>query len=119
MTMVTDALDQGILKALESWRKSWSSRDVAGYLAAYVPDFHGDSPSREDWRKERETRIANAGEIAVQVSDTQVQALDGKRARVQFRQNYRARNYQDETWKTLLMVLDQGRWLIREERAGR
>jgi RND family efflux transporter MFP subunit len=117
--VVANTPDPGILKALEAWRKAWSSGDMASYVAAYVPDYQGSGPSREAWRKERETRIAQAGALQIHISDVQVQILDNTRAQVQFQQNYHARRYQDQTWKTLMMVLDHGRWLIREERTGR
>jgi hypothetical protein len=37
---------------------------------------------------------------------------------VDFRQSYRSINFSDDTLKSLLMIMEQGRWLIREERTG-
>jgi len=113
-----ESVDRGVLQALEAWRKSWTSRDFASYLSAYAPDFRGDAPSRADWLKERETRIRKASEIDIRISDTRVRQLDEWRARVDFRQSYRSINFSDDTLKSLLMIMEQGRWLIREERTG-
>ncbi|MBK6744277.1 MAG: efflux RND transporter periplasmic adaptor subunit [Hydrogenophilales bacterium] len=118
-SMAPEAADRGVLQALEAWRKSWASRDLAGYLSAYAADFRGDAPSRAHWLKQRETRIGKAGDINIRISDARVHPLDDRRARVEFRQSYRSANFSSDTWKSLLMVLEQGRWLIREERAGR
>jgi membrane fusion protein, heavy metal efflux system len=108
-------VDEGVLQALENWRKSWASRDLTGYIAAYAPSFRGGSPTREAWIKQREARLRQADNLVVRVSDAQVRVIDDKRARVHFRQHYQASGYRDVSLKTLSMVLEKDQWLIQDE----
>jgi membrane fusion protein, heavy metal efflux system len=110
---------QSALSALEAWRRAWAGKDMAAYLAAYAADFRGESPSRSAWVRQREARISKPGTLDIRISEARVQAVDERKVRVQFRQHYQAGAYRDVTLKSLLLVLDQGRWLIREERAVR
>jgi RND family efflux transporter MFP subunit len=111
--------ETGILNAIEQWRRSWSQRDVEGYLAAYLPSFRGSSPSRDAWIKQRQTRLRQAGALDVRIEGVKVEAIDKQRARVHFRQKYHSSGYRDDTLKTLSLVLEQGKWLIQEERTAR
>ncbi len=110
-------VEKQALDALESWRKAWESKDMAGYLTAYVADFLGGSPSREAWVRQRETRIRKPGELNIRLGEVKVQPVTDNQVRVQFRQEYQAGSYRDTTLKSLLLVLEKGRWLIREERS--
>lgn len=116
-TTATPILDKGVVSALERWRKSWESKDMIGYLAAYTGDFHGESASRADWLTQRETRIQKPGPLDIRISNTRIKPLADNQVRVQFRQQYRAGSYRADTIKSLLMVKEKGQWLIKEERA--
>lgn len=107
---------EAALGALENWRKAWESKNLTNYLAAYAADFRGSSPSREAWVKQRQTRVLKPRSLDIRISDVQVQPVDSNRVKLQFRQSYRAEGYQSSTLKSLLMGLDQGKWLILDER---
>lgn len=117
-TAATDNVPDA-LEALENWRRAWASKDVAAYLAAYAADFRGTSPSRTAWVSQREARINKPVNLDIRISDARIEPVNDKQVRVRFRQHYQAGSYRANTMKSLLMVLDQGKWLIREERALR
>jgi cobalt-zinc-cadmium efflux system membrane fusion protein len=107
------------MHALENWRKAWMLKDLAGYFSAYVPDFHGEQKSAEAWRSWREERIRAASDIELRVSDAQFEVLAPERVKVEFRQEFRSAQLRAEVRKTIVFVLDDGRWLIEEERLQR
>lgn len=110
-------VEETALNALEGWRHAWESKDLAGYLAAYAANYRGNSPSREAWVKQRETLISKRSALDIRISNARVEPVADNRVRVHFRQKYQAGGYRADTLKSLLMVLDQGKWLIQEERA--
>ena len=109
-------MERAVLLALENWRKAWARQDLAGYLATYVSDFQGDSPNRDAWRKLRESRMGQSAGLDIRLSDIKVLPLTDQRVRVQFRQEYQSQTYRDVTLKSLLLVIENGRWLIQQER---
>lgn len=108
--------EHSALSALENWRKAWESKNMGEYLAAYAADFRGASASRAAWIRQREARIHKPGSLKISISDAQAQPVADNKVSVQFRQTYRANGYRSTTIKSLLMVLEQGKWLIQEER---
>lgn len=118
VTVPTLPSSSDVLAAVESWRKAWQAKDMKAYLAAYLPDYRGDKPSREDWVKQREARILKPGPLAVGVADARVHALSERKVQVHFRQRYQSQGHAAEDAKTLMLVLENGKWLIQEERAG-
>ena len=105
-----------VLDAVDGWRRAWVARDLAGYLAAYVPDYRGNAASRAAWVKQRAARLKQSGALDIQVSDARVEPLADGKARVQFLQKYQSRNHRDDSLKSLLLVFKKGKWLIQEER---
>lgn len=110
------SIEENALDAVERWRKAWESKDMAGYLAAYTADYRGESPSPAAWIKQRQARINKPGKLEISISDARILPVADNKARVNFRQKYQADGYRDDTLKSLLMVLDKGKWLILEER---
>lgn len=110
------ASNNGALNAVERWRRAWESQDLIGYLAAYTPDFRGDSASRQAWLKQREAQLRKPGNLAVRISNVQLSAVADNQVRVHFHQHYQAAGYRNDTLKSLLLVLQKGQWLIQEER---
>lgn len=107
-----------VLKAVENWAKAWSSKDTNTYLAHYAKDF--DTPkgeSRKAWAEERRTRIEGKGRISVKIESPKV-SLDGSSAIVKFRQIYSSDQLTANSRKSLSMVKQDGKWLIKQERAG-
>ncbi len=108
-----------IEEAVMTWAKAWAAKDMKKYLAAYSGQFDPPgSKSRAAWEKERYARIVTKGSISVDVSDINVKLSGDKQAQVVFRQMYRSGSLESNSRKTLEMVQENGRWLIRRESTG-
>jgi tetratricopeptide (TPR) repeat protein len=104
--------------AVASWAQAWSSRNVAGYLSAYGPDFKPPGgQSRATWEAERRARIEPRSRIGVDISDLSV-TVNADRATARFRQDYTSDNLDITSRKTLELVKAGNRWLIVRESTG-
>ncbi|MFN2645341.1 MAG: tetratricopeptide repeat protein [Burkholderiales bacterium] len=109
-----------VLKAVNEWAEAWSMRDVDAYLGHYAKDFKTPAgEARADWEKSRRSRIAGAKTIHVDVESPKVTMQAADQASVSFRQTYRSDKLNTKGPKTLQLVKADGRWLIREEKAGK
>ena len=109
-----------VLNAVNDWAQAWSKRDVDAYLAHYAKDFKTPGgESRADWENSRRSRISGAKSIQVAVDSAKVTMQGPDRASVSFRQNYQSDKLNSKNRKTLDLVKADGRWLIREEKAGK
>jgi tetratricopeptide (TPR) repeat protein len=107
-----------IAAAVEGWAKAWSAKDVKGYLAYYAPDFEvPGGESRAAWEKQRAERISRPKSIEVDAKVLNAQ-VDGNEATVTIRQGYRSDTLKSNSTKTLKMVRNGDRWLIKQERVG-
>lgn len=113
-----NAASDDVAKAVVAWADAWSRKDMKAYLGAYASDF--DTPkgmSRKAWEQEREKRIAGkGGKISVSVDAPQV-SINGDKATAKFRQHYKATGLSSSTTKTLVLVRNGSKWLIKEENA--
>ncbi|MBY0464634.1 MAG: nuclear transport factor 2 family protein, partial [Burkholderiales bacterium] len=104
--------------AVQDWAKAWSTKNMNGYLAAYSGSFSpANGKARKDWEQERRARITSKGNIAVEVTDFDVQATDTKATAV-FKQHYKAGSLVSNSRKTLELSKENGRWLITKESTG-
>ncbi len=107
------------MAAVNGWAQAWSKKDAEGYLSYYAKDFKTPgSESRAEWEKARRARIAAPKSIAVAIASPKVTMNGADRATVTFRQNYRSDVLKSSNTKTLVMVKNEGRWQIQQERAG-
>lgn len=117
-TAATDKAEEDVLKAVENWAKAWSSKDTNAYLGHYAKDFQ--TPKGESykaWAEERRNRIEGKGRINVKIESAKVD-VDGSTATVKFRQIYTSDQLTANSRKTLHMVRQDGKWQIKQERAG-
>jgi tetratricopeptide (TPR) repeat protein len=108
-----------VAKAVEAWAAAWSSRDVKAYLASYAKNF--DPPgrmSRVKWEEERTVRVGKPSAIRVAVERLKVTLEGSDKAKAHFRQQYKSGAFNSSTSKTLILVRQDGRWLIQQERVG-
>ena len=112
------ATEQAVLDTAQAWAAAWSRKDVKAYLAHYDQNFRtpGGRPLKE-WQREREQRINKPGAISVGIANPRV-SVDGERATLRFRQNYRSANFNASSNKTLEFVLRNGTWRITAESVG-
>ena len=107
-----------IVAALEGWARSWSTKDVKGYLAAYAPDFEvPDGAARATWEKQRAERIQRPKSIEVGVKVLSVK-VEGNQATAAVRQSYKSDTLKTNSTKTVKLVKSGDRWLIKQERVG-
>jgi hypothetical protein len=104
-----------VRSAIEQWRAAWSRRDVAGYLAAYAPQYSGQpgGGGRVEWEAERRARIQARQRIQVEVQRVRLSQGQGVLL-ARFDQTYRADGRTViRTRKQLSFQPDAlGRWLI-------
>ena len=108
------------MKTVNGWAQAWSKKDADGYLAYYAKDFKTPGgEGRADWEKQRRARIGAAKSIAVGIDSPKVTMRNPQQASVSFRQTYRSDKLSTKSRKTLELVKADGRWLIKEEKAGK
>ncbi len=113
-----DKEEEEVLKAVENWAKAWGNKDTNAYLAHYSKDFQ--TPKGEThkaWSEERRNRIEGKGHISVKIEAAKVE-VEGSTATVKFRQIYTSDQLTANSRKTLHMVKQDGKWQIKQERAG-
>ena len=109
-----------VMQAVNGWAQAWSKQDVDGYLGYYAKDFQTPGgEARDAWEKTRRTRISGAKSIEVGIDSPKVTMHSPEQASVSFRQTYRSDKLNTKSRKTLELVKLDGRWLIREEKAGK
>ena len=109
-----------VMQAVNGWAQAWSKQDVDGYLGYYAKDFQTPGgEARDAWEKTRRTRISGAKSIQVGIDSPNVTMHSPEQASVSFRQTYRSDKLNTKSRKTLELVKLDGRWLIREEKAGK
>lgn len=104
--------------AVNDWAKAWSDKNVAAYLAAYAPDFETPGgEARGAWEQQRRERIEKPKSISVSVKINSV-TVNGLEALVTLRQGYRSDSFKSNSTKTLRLVRNGDKWLIRQERVA-
>jgi len=108
-----------VLQTVLAWAGAWSKQNVESYLAFYAQDFKTPKgEARSEWEAARRQRISSPKKIEVAVESPKVTLKDQNNAVVSFRQAYRSDNLNIRSSKTLVLVRNEGRWLIQQERAG-
>lgn len=117
-SQLQDKDEDDVLKAIENWAKAWSNKDTNAYLAHYAKDFQTPKgESRKAWAEERRERIEGKGRISVKIENAKV-SIDGNTATVKFRQIYTSDRLTANSRKTINMTKQDGKWQIKQERAG-
>lgn len=107
---------KGIETAVHQWARAWSNKNVEQYLDSYASDFQTPKgESRKEWEKTRRERINKPGSITVEINNLHIEQESANRAKVRFKQSYRARNLSQRTLKTLSLRKTEGKWLILQE----
>jgi len=106
---------QGVI----DWSAAWSAQDINAYLGFYAGDFTPpDGRSIAQWRLLREKRLSEPGTIRITIADLVVEMTGNTTAKATFTQNYQSDVYSDRVKKTLLLRLENGRWLITREQTS-
>lgn len=108
--------EKSIYRLLDDWSQAWRSQSINQYLSFYASSFtpeHGLSLAQ--WRAQRQQRFFAADFVQIQLVNPKITQLHGENASVQFVQNYRSSILQDQTVKTLQLVMEAGQWKIARE----
>lgn len=112
------AVQTDILKTVDRWVQAWSSKNTSSYLAHYARDFQTPGgETRKSWMEERRSRIDSKGKIKLKI-ETPTVNVDGNTATVKFRQHYQSGALVASSRKTLVLIKQDGKWLIKQERTG-
>ena len=104
---------------VRAWATAWSGKDLAGFLAAYSPDFKpANGQTRSTWEQERRSRILGKARIGVEVRNLAV-TVRGQTATAVFQQIYSSDLLNETNAKTLELVRRNGAWVIAKETATR
>lgn len=107
-----------VIDTVNRWLNAWSSKNTKNYLAHYAKDFQTpNGETRKSWMEERRSRIEGKSKITVKIDSPSVK-IDGNTAVVKFRQNYQSGALVATSRKTLTLIKQDGKWLIKQERTG-
>lgn len=101
--------------AMRQWLAAWQSKQLDAYFASYVAGYQGDLASQAAWQNARSTRITSKTKININAYDVSVTPIDAQQMQVNFTQAYVSPKFTNLVKKTLLMVNNNGRWLIAKE----
>lgn len=100
---------------LNRWQEAWQNKRVQSYLACYTETFAGGLGSPEKWRQQRKSRIQQASNIQIRLTNIQIRIKDMNQAEATFTQHYQSAHHQDQGIKTLMLKKVGGLWLIDGE----
>jgi len=119
--VVEEIVPQGpeaVEAVLQRWAAAWSAQDVPAYLSFYAPDFTPSAGrSREDWERQRQTRLTRPQSIEVSLSDFALVGQSEGAMQFEVTQVYKSDRYADQTRKLFDMVLVDNDWQIARERS--
>ncbi len=116
-TTAASEVEAPVLAAAQAWAKAWSDRDEEAYLAAYASEFKPTGGfDKAEWERRRRLLLNLSKKIEVRIESPVVEFPAEGRALITFNQYYRSATYHDTVVKQLLMGLQNGRWLILEEK---
>ena len=111
---------QAVTDAVHAWANAWAAQNVERYLASYAKDFKTpNGESRKQWESVRRDRVSKPSKISVTLNNLQVKMEGDNAAKVTFRQAYKATGLNANSNKTLNMVKEGSRWVIKQERVGK
>lgn len=115
-----DDQKKAVEDTVRGWARTWSAKNVDGYLAYYGAGFKvPNGESRSAWEKSRRERIGAPASIKVELSGIRIKMEDDNRATVSFRQSYRAGDVAKRTAKSLVLKKGGGKWFIEQELTDR
>lgn len=111
---------QGILKAVENWRRDWESMDVDKYLSHYSQNFWSKSHNIKSWSARKRYLAKNKKYQSVKFSDVSLLVYPQKEnnnelAVVRLHQDYKSNNFESEMYKRLYLSKNDQGWKILYE----
>ncbi len=109
---------QGVLQAIEDWRRDWESLNVDRYLGHYGQQFWNEQFSLASWKAHKARVNQSKTYQKVSLSDISlftypVTSQNGENlVLASFRQGYQSNNFNSETSKHMYLSQQGGRWQI-------
>jgi tetratricopeptide (TPR) repeat protein len=117
---VVDNQEQVVIDAVNAWADAWAAQNVDRYLDSYAKDFKTPGgETRKQWEATRRDRVSRPAKISVNLQNIAVKMESQTSAKVTFRQIYKATGLDANSNKTLNLVKEGSRWLIKQERVGK
>ncbi|MGP1717269.1 MAG: tetratricopeptide repeat protein [Methylophilus sp.] len=117
---VVDQQEQAVTDAVNAWADAWAAQNVDRYLDSYAKDFKTPTgETRKQWETTRRDRVSRPAKISVSLQNIAVKMESQTAAKVTFRQVYKATGLDANSNKTLNLVKEGSRWLIKQERVGK
>jgi tetratricopeptide (TPR) repeat protein len=115
-----DQQEQAVIEAVNAWADAWAAQNVDRYLDSYARDFKTPAgETRKQWETTRRDRVSRPAKISVNLQNIAVKMESQTAAKVTFRQVYKATGLDANSNKTLNLVKEGSRWLIKQERVGK
>jgi ketosteroid isomerase-like protein len=106
-----------VLDAVNGWARAWSNKNPDAYLSYYAPEFQvPGGEARAKWEATRRERIIKPKMIQVSVGSPKVSFDADGHAVIKFRQGYKSDTLNTSGAKTLILVKNNDRWQILQER---
>jgi murein L,D-transpeptidase YafK len=99
---------------VEEWRRTWEKGILSKYLACYNPRFKTGDMDLRAWQGYKEQLFHRSQDRVIQLSDIKWE-VNGDRAVVVCKQEYRSNIHQDFGLKTLHLLWHGGQWTILRE----
>ncbi len=103
--------------AVARWQAAWESRDPERYFARYSARFDPGPrfASVERWKRYKRRVLTNKAFIRIELRDLEFRKLDDGRIEARFTQLYQSDRLSSTDRKRLVLVRENGRWLIERE----
>ncbi len=108
------------LETLERWRGDWESRDIGRYLAHYARQFKSADQDLASWAASKKKVNEGKNWIKLKLGNVSVFRNPGKEDLlvVNFDQDYRSNNINNQMRKMQYWIRENGRWRIAYEGAA-
>ena len=99
---------------VEDWRRAWEKGNLSKYLDCYHPQFKTGDMDLRGWKGYKQQLFHRSHDRVIQLTDIRWE-VNGKRAVVVCKQEYRSDIHQDFGLKTLHLLRHGGQWTILRE----
>ena len=106
--------ERSVYLFVEEWRRAWEEGTLSEYLACYHPRFKTAGMGLRGWKRHKEQLFHRSQDRVIQLTDIKLE-VNGNRAVVVCKQEYRSHIHQDFGLKTLHLLWHGGQWTILKE----
>lgn len=96
------------------WIKAWQSKDLAGYVSYYSPEFRSGTLDYHGWRVKKTKLFKRPGVIFLEISNLLI-SIEGKEAKISFLQDYTDAYIADVGEKNMKLIKLNDSWKIIAE----